>query len=39
LLKPLDEVRYIEVEAAVARGLRTAVQILRRDALEELAGS
>jgi hypothetical protein len=37
LLKGLDEVRYIEVEAEVDRDLRPALAGLRRDALDELA--
>jgi hypothetical protein len=37
LLKRIDEARYIELEAAVGAGLRPALALLRRDALEELA--
>jgi hypothetical protein len=37
LLKPLDDGRYIALEAEVARELRTTLADLRRDALEELA--
>jgi hypothetical protein len=38
LMKRLDEAHYIEVEAAVDRGLRPELARLRRDALEERAG-
>ncbi len=37
LLKPLDEVRYTEVEARVDPELRPALADLRQDALDELA--
>jgi hypothetical protein len=36
LLKRLDEARYTEIEAAVARELRPHLAALRRDAVEEL---
>lgn len=38
LLKRLDEARYIEVEASIAREHRPRLAELRRDALEEMGG-
>jgi predicted nucleotidyltransferase len=37
LLKRLDEVRYVEIEAGADRELRPLLASLRRDAIEELA--
>ena len=37
LLKRLDELRYVEVEAGIDRDLRPLLASLRRDALDELA--
>jgi hypothetical protein len=38
LLNRLDEARYIEVEASIAREHRPRLAELRRDALEEMGG-